>query len=124
MHATQSIATKSVYDFSEGSRELRELLGGKGAGIAEMTRVLGPERVPAGFTITTAACVDYMRAGRTDPAGLAEQVDEALGRLEEQVGKRLGLDYVSCSPFRLPIARVAAAQAAIASPRIDAGEAV
>jgi phosphoenolpyruvate synthase/pyruvate phosphate dikinase len=124
MHATQSIATKWVYDFSEGSRELRELLGGKGAGIAEMTRVLGPERVPAGFTITTAACVDYMRAGRTDPAGLAEQVDEALGRLEEQVGKRLGLDYVSCSPFRLPIARVAAAQAAIASPRIDAGEAV
>ena len=90
MHATQSIATKWIYDFSEGSRELRELLGGKGAGIAEMTRVLGPERVPAGFTITTAACVEYMRAGRTAPAGLAEQVDEALARLEERVGKRLG----------------------------------
>src|SRR5205807_2280747 len=50
-------ATRWVYDFSEGSNEMRELLGGKGAGIAEMTRVLGPDRVPAGFTITTAACV-------------------------------------------------------------------
>ena len=90
MAVTQSIATQWIYDFSEGSRELRELLGGKGAGIAEMTRVLGPERVPAGFTITTAACVEYMRAGSIAPAGLAEQVDRALTRLEERVGKRLG----------------------------------
>ena len=82
--------TKWIYDFSEGSRELRELLGGKGAGIAEMTRVLGPDLVPAGFTITTAACVKYMRDGRAAPAGLAEQVDDALARLEEHVGKRLG----------------------------------
>ena len=44
-----------VYDFSEGSRDMRELLGGKGANVAEMTRVLGAERVPAGFTITTEA---------------------------------------------------------------------
>jgi pyruvate,orthophosphate dikinase len=90
MHVTQSIATKWIYDFSEGSRELRELLGGKGAGIAEMTRVLGPEWVPAGFTISTAACVEYMREGRTDPAGLAEQVDEARARREEHVGPRQG----------------------------------
>jgi pyruvate,orthophosphate dikinase len=90
MTATQSIATKWVYDFSEGSRELRELLGGKGAGIAEMTRVLGPERVPAGFTITTAACVEHMRAGSATPAGLTEQIDQALARLEERAGKRLG----------------------------------
>jgi pyruvate,orthophosphate dikinase len=90
MTAIQSIATKWTYDFSEGSRELRELLGGKGAGIAEMTRVLGPERVPGGFTITTAACVEYMHAGCIAPAGLAEQVDQALARLEEQIGKRLG----------------------------------
>ena len=61
--------TKWVYDFAEGSREMRELLGGKGAGIAEMTRILGPELVPAGFTITTEACVAYMRAGQTLPAG-------------------------------------------------------
>jgi len=62
---------KWVYDFSEGSREMRELLGGKGANVAEMTRVLGPALVPAGFTITTEACVEYMRLGTTDPEGLA-----------------------------------------------------
>ena len=82
--------TKLVYDFTEGSKDMRELLGGKGAGVAEMTRILGPERVPAGFTITTEACVAYMEAGRTEPEGLAEQVDEALGRLEQMAGKRLG----------------------------------
>ena len=87
---TPRIATKWIYDFSEGSRELRELLGGKGAGIAEMTRVLGSDLVPAGFTITTAACVEYMRAGRTAPSGLPEQVEQALMRLEEESGKRLG----------------------------------
>ena len=57
-------ATKLVYDFAEGSREMRELLGGKGANVAEMTRVLGADRVPAGFTITTEACVAYMEADR------------------------------------------------------------
>ncbi len=69
---------------------MRDLLGGKGANVAEMTRVLGPERVPAGFTITTEACVAYMKAGREEPAGLAEQVDEALARLERSAGRRLG----------------------------------
>ncbi len=78
-----------VLDFQEGGRELRELLGGKGAGIAEMTRVLGPARVPAGFTITTAACVAYMRE-RAFPDGLLGQVEEALGRLEALAGRRLG----------------------------------
>ena len=62
-----------VYDFTEGSREMRDLLGGKGANVAEMTRVLGAERVPAGFTITTEACVAYMRADRSDPDGMAER---------------------------------------------------
>ena len=81
---------KLVYDFQEGSREMRELLGGKGAGIAEMTRVLGADRVPAGFTITSEACVAYMRAGREFPPGLDEQVTDGLGRLEEGAGKRLG----------------------------------
>src|SRR5215218_5413086 len=69
---------------------MRELLGGKGANVAEMTRVLGPERVPAGFTITTEACVAYMRADRTEPEGMAEEVAAALERLEERAGKRLG----------------------------------
>src|SRR2546423_8390646 len=81
--------SKFVYDFSEGSRDMRELLGGKGANVAEMTRVLGEERVPAGFTITTEACVDYMGDGQ-EPPELDEQVDEALARLEERAGKRLG----------------------------------
>src|SRR3712207_2606298 len=69
---------------------MRELLGGKGANVAEMMRVLGPDRVPAGFTITTEACVAYMRAGNVAPPDLAEQVDAALERLEARAGKRLG----------------------------------
>jgi pyruvate,orthophosphate dikinase len=82
--------TKWVYDFAEGSKEMRELLGGKGANVAEMTRVLGPDRVPAGFTITTEACVEYMRADREEPEGMADEVAEALERLEKQAGKTLG----------------------------------
>src|SRR3954464_6594894 len=82
--------TKWVYEFSEGSMEMRDLLGGKGANVAEMTRILGPERVPAGFTITTEACVAYMTAGQEEPEGLAQQVAEALARLEEHAGKKLG----------------------------------
>ena len=82
-------ATKWIYDFAEGTREMRELLGGKGSGIAEMTRVLGPELVPAGFTITTEACVSYMRSDRRSPEGLEAEIDEALARLEAQAGRRL-----------------------------------
>jgi pyruvate,orthophosphate dikinase len=84
------VATKWVYDFAQGSRDMRELLGGKGSGIAEMTRVLGSDLVPAGFTITTEACVEYMRADRTAPEGLAAAIDEALARLEERAGRTLG----------------------------------
>jgi pyruvate, orthophosphate dikinase len=82
--------TKYVYDFSEGSRDMRELLGGKGANVAEMTRILGASRVPAGFTITTEACVAYMKAGQSEPDGLEAEVADALARLEEHCGKRLG----------------------------------
>jgi len=85
-----TIDTKYVYGFAEGSRAMRDLLGGKGANVAEMTRLLGPERVPAGFTITTEACVGYMADGGREPPGLEEEIAEALGRLEEQAGKRLG----------------------------------
>src|SRR4051794_25333021 len=81
--------TKWVYEFSEGSRDMRDLLGGKGANVAEMTRVLGAERVPAGFTITTEACVAYMR-DEGFPDGLEEQVADALKQLEEQAEKKLG----------------------------------
>jgi pyruvate, orthophosphate dikinase len=88
--ATTAQATKYVFDFAEGSREMRTLLGGKGSGIAEMTRVLGPDLVPAGFTITTEACVAYMNAGRTEPAELAGQVADGIARLEERAGRGLG----------------------------------
>jgi pyruvate, orthophosphate dikinase len=78
------VPDKLIYDFEEGSREMRELLGGKGANVAEMTRVLGAERVPAGFTLTTEACIAYMRGD-----GLPDYAD-ALARLEEKAGRRLG----------------------------------
>ena len=85
-------ATRYVHDFSEGAREMRALLGGKGANLAEMTRVLGPDVVPAGFTITTEACVAFMRGGREEPSGLAEQVAEGIARLEDRTGRALGDD--------------------------------
>src|SRR5690242_20532809 len=78
-----------IYDFADGCKEQRNLLRGKGANIAEMTRVLGPDLVPAGFTITTEACVEYMRE-RHQPEGLAAQVSGALERLERRAGKRFG----------------------------------
>ena len=81
---------KWVYDFSEGSREMRDLLGGKGANLAEMVRVLGTELVPAGFTVTAEACVAYMQTGEKPPAGMDDQVDAALSALEERAGKRFG----------------------------------
>jgi pyruvate, orthophosphate dikinase len=77
-----------VYDFSEGTDLGRELLGGKGIGLAEMTAIGIP--VPAGFTVTTAACVAYMRAGRQVPDGLEEEVARHMTRLEETTGKRFG----------------------------------
>jgi pyruvate,orthophosphate dikinase len=70
---------------------MRELLGGKGANVAEMTRVLGEDVVPAGFTITTEACVEYMRAGH-EPDGLEQQLAQALQRLEQRAGKRFADD--------------------------------
>jgi pyruvate, orthophosphate dikinase len=82
--------SRFVYRFSEGSRDQRELLGGKGAGLAEMTRVLGADRVPAGFTISTEACTAYMQGGNELPDGLWEEITEALGELQEEAGKALG----------------------------------
>ena len=82
---------KWVYEFSEGSRDMRDLLGGKGANVAEMTRVLGKDGVPPGFTVTTEACVAYMREGH-EPDGLEEQVADAMKSLEETAGKRFGDD--------------------------------
>ena len=75
------VATRYVYFFDEAQQALphgasvRELLGGKGPNVAEMTRVLGADKVPAGFTITTEACVAYMKAGQEEPEGMAEEVE-------------------------------------------------
>ena len=84
------VATRWVYDFTDGARDMRALLGGKGANVAEMTRILGPDLVPAGFTITTEACVAYMDAGQAFPEGLDAQVVDAVERLEQRAEKRLG----------------------------------
>ncbi len=78
---------KLVYAFTEGNKDLKDLLGGKGANLAEMTNLGLP--VPPGFTITTQACQHFLRAGDV-PEGLAEEVSEHLGRLEEAMGRRLG----------------------------------
>jgi pyruvate,orthophosphate dikinase len=80
--------SRFVYDFDEPSDGGRELLGGKGIGLAEMTQLGVP--VPAGFTITTDACRAYMAAGGEVPDGLGEEVDEHLARLEERTGKKFG----------------------------------
>ena len=84
-----------VYDFDEPTEGGRELLGGKGIGLAEMTQLGVP--VPAGFTITTDACRAYMASGGQLPEGLEEEVDEHLARLEETTGKRFGDPATRCS---------------------------
>ena len=84
--------TKFVYAFgsgvAEGDGTMKELLGGKGAGLAEMTKIGLP--VPAGFTITTEVCDLYYKNGKKWPAGLDAEVDKQLKLLEKTVGKKLG----------------------------------
>ncbi len=80
-------AARYVYAFDQGSGQMKTLLGGKGAGLAEMTRIGLP--VPPGFTITTEACLSYHQRG-TYPMGLREQVTVALRALEKAVGRKLG----------------------------------
>ena len=79
--------TTFVFDFTQGSMDLKDLLGGKGANLAEMTRLGLP--VPPGFTITTEACRTYLHAGK-EPAELRVQVTGALRRLEDHLDRRLG----------------------------------
>jgi pyruvate,orthophosphate dikinase len=78
---------KLVYDFAEGGKDMKDLLGGKGANLAEMTNLGLP--VPPGFVITTEACVAYLRDGDL-PAGLDDEVAEHLAVLEKAMGKTLG----------------------------------
>ncbi|WML40035.1 pyruvate, phosphate dikinase [Neobacillus sp. OS1-2] len=77
-----------VYLFNEGNGNMRDLLGGKGANLAEMTQIGLP--VPYGFTITTQACNAYYEASKTIPTIVEKQTLEALARLEEKMGKKLG----------------------------------
>jgi pyruvate,orthophosphate dikinase len=78
---------KLVYDFTEGNKDLKDLLGGKGANLAEMTNLGLP--VPPGFIITTEACRQYLSEGAV-PAGLADEVSEHLRQLEKKMGRQLG----------------------------------
>ena len=78
---------KLVYDFAEGDKDQKDLLGGKGANLAEMTRLGLP--VPPGFVISTGACRDYLSQGH-EPARLAGEITEHLGTLEYAMGKKLG----------------------------------
>src|SRR5512137_2744355 len=78
---------KHVYRFSEGNKDMKELLGGKGANLAEMTTIGLP--VPPGFTITTEVC-NYYSANKDYPGGLNDQVEAALAALEQDTGKKFG----------------------------------
>ncbi|MGI8532501.1 MAG: pyruvate, phosphate dikinase, partial [Geodermatophilaceae bacterium] len=79
--------SKYVYDFAEGNRDMKDLLGGKGANLAEMTNLGLP--VPAGFTITTEACRSYLETGEL-PDGLSEEIGEHLTGMEQAMGMQLG----------------------------------
>src|SRR2546423_1420114 len=78
---------KYVYAFHEGNKEMKDLLGGKGANLAEMTNM--GLHVPPGYTVTTEACLDYLRTNAF-PDGMWEEVEQHLATLEEAMGKRLG----------------------------------
>src|SRR5256886_13219000 len=89
--SSQKPATKYVYSFgggkADGDGKMKEVLGGKGAGLAEMTNAGLP--VPPGFTIQTEACREYMRSGKTS-AEVNKQMDAALSQLEKLQGQQLG----------------------------------
>jgi phosphoenolpyruvate synthase/pyruvate phosphate dikinase len=113
---------RHVYDFAEGGRDLAGLLGGEGANLAEMTRLGLP--VPPGFTVTIEACRAFLTTG-AEPVGLdrgrAARPDLRIGVCGEHGGDpesihlfhTAGLDYVSCSPFRVLVARLEAGRAAL-----------
>ncbi|MBR2403315.1 MAG: pyruvate, phosphate dikinase [Lachnospiraceae bacterium] len=82
------MAKKWVYLFKEGDATMRNLLGGKGANLAEMTSLGLP--VPQGFTITTEACTQYYEDGREINAEIQEQINEYIGKMEEITGKKFG----------------------------------
>jgi pyruvate, orthophosphate dikinase len=101
------MAEKYVYDFQEGNKDMKYLLGGKGANLAEMTNMGLP--VPHGFTVTCEACNAYRSAGRQFPSGMLEEVAAHLEQLEKDMGRRLGdpddpllVSVRSGAPFSMP----------------------
>ncbi len=84
-----AVTGKAIYFFEESSGDMRDLLGGKGAGLAEMTRAGLP--VPPGFTITTEACLEFYRAGRRFPDGLEGGIRTSMHELERRTGKGFGV---------------------------------
>ncbi|MBE0700697.1 MAG: pyruvate, phosphate dikinase, partial [Acholeplasmataceae bacterium] len=80
--------TKFVYLFKEGNASMKNLLGGKGANLAEMTSLGMP--VPQGFTVTTEACNDYYNQGKVISKEIIEQIEKALNVTEKEAGKKLG----------------------------------
>ena len=84
------MSKKFVYSFDEGNKEMRGLLGGKGANLAEMTNIGLP--VPQGFTITTEACNDYYDNDHKIVQEVLDQIDEKLKQLEKEQGKTLGCE--------------------------------
>ena len=81
---------KWVYLFSEGDATMRNLLGGKGANLAEMTKIIGADVVPQGFTITTEACTQYYEDGRKINDEIQAQINEYIVKMEEITGKKFG----------------------------------
>ncbi len=101
------MTTKYVYDFEEGNKDMKYLLGGKGANLAEMTNMGLP--VPHGFTVTCEACNAFRAAGRRFPEGMLDEVAEHLRALEQKMGRRLGdpadpllVSVRSGAPFSMP----------------------
>src|SRR5512137_144653 len=88
----KNAGAKRTYSFgggkAEGNREMKELLGGKGAGLAEMSNIGIP--VPPGFTITTEVCTEFYRSGKKLPRELRADVAAALAQVERETGKRFG----------------------------------
>src|SRR5215218_5018860 len=82
------MSNKRVYLFREANATMRDLLGGKGANLAEMSNIGLP--VPPGFTVTTEVCTEYYDHGRTLPAGLMDELRAAMAQIEKDLGKRFG----------------------------------
>ena len=85
---SSSTENKPVWLFREGNKDLKDLLGGKGANLAEMTNIGLP--VPPGFTVTTEVCTEYYKNGKQIPAGLMDDVKKAVADVEKQIGKKFG----------------------------------